>query len=210
MRPEPPVKRAIAFIDGQNLFHSARQAFGYTYPNYDPARLAHALCARQGWQCDGVRFYTGIPDAADKPEWHHFWAAKGARMGRDGVHVFTRPLAYRNVSVRLPDGSSHSFLTSQEKGIDVRLALDVIRLAHQRAFDVALLFCRDNDLSEAAMEIRAISEDQDRWIKIASAYPFSPAVRHHRGIDGTDWIRIDRPTYDSCLDPRDYRPKRTP
>jgi hypothetical protein len=28
-----------------------------------------------------------------------------------------------------------------------------------------------------------------------------------RGIDRTDWIRIDRATYDSCLDRMDYRPK---
>ncbi len=35
MSSEPPVKRAIAFVDGQNLFHAARKAFGYTYPNYD-------------------------------------------------------------------------------------------------------------------------------------------------------------------------------
>jgi hypothetical protein len=32
---EPPVKRAIAFFDGQNLFHHAKAAFGYTYPNFD-------------------------------------------------------------------------------------------------------------------------------------------------------------------------------
>src|SRR6185312_14044746 len=31
---EPAIKRAVAFIDGQNLFHHARQAFGYHYPNY--------------------------------------------------------------------------------------------------------------------------------------------------------------------------------
>jgi hypothetical protein len=32
---EPPVKRAFVFIDGQNLFHAAKEAFGYSYPNYD-------------------------------------------------------------------------------------------------------------------------------------------------------------------------------
>lgn len=208
MRPEPAVKPAIAFIDGQNLFHSARAAFCYSYPNYDPARLARSVCDRQGWRCDGARFYTGIPSLADKPDWHRFWIAKGARMGHDGVHVVTRPLAYRHALVRLADGTAREISVGQEKGIDVRLALDVIRLAHQGALDVALLFCRDNDLAELAAEIRAISVDQARWIKIASAYPFGPAVRHHRGIAGTDWIRIERATYDSCLDPRDYRARR--
>jgi hypothetical protein len=88
--------------------------------------------------------------------------------------------------------------------------MDVIRLAHQKAFDVALLFCRDQDLSEAAEGLRLIARDQNRWIKIASAYPYSPAIRRTCGINRTDWIRIERALYDSCLDPRDYRPKPAP
>lgn len=61
-----------------------------------------------------------------------------------------------------------------------------------------------------AEEIRAIAREQDRWIKIACAFPFSPATCNRRGIDKADWIRIDRATYDACLDRRDYRPKRLP
>ncbi|MDE2823271.1 MAG: hypothetical protein OXK79_07175 [Chloroflexota bacterium] len=34
------MKRAVTFVDGQNLFHSAREAFGYTYPNYNVSALA--------------------------------------------------------------------------------------------------------------------------------------------------------------------------
>jgi NYN domain len=96
------------------------------------------------------------------------------------------------------------------RGIDVRIALDVIRLAHRREYDVAVLFCRDQDLSELADEVRTISQEQNRWIKTASAYPYSAAVKNFRGIDRTDWIRIDRATYDACLDTRDYRPKPKP
>ena len=207
MSPAPATKRAVAFFDGQNLFHCAKAAFGYTFPNYDPLALARAVCADQRWQCAEVRFYTGLPDAADNAFWNHFWTAKGAKMGRQGVHVYMRRLRYRNKQIRLPDGSAHSFLDGDEKGIDVRIALDVIRLAHERMYDIALLFCRDQDLSEVADEIRLIAQEQRRWIKIASAYPYSPAVRGIRGIDKTDWIQIDRATYDRCIDPRDYRPK---
>jgi hypothetical protein len=210
MPEEPQTKRAIAFFDGQNLFHSAKAAFGYTFPNYDPTALTRAVCATRGWIPAGVRFYTGVPDAIDKPFWNHFWTAKGAQMGREGVNVFTRPLRYRNKSVTLADGSQYTFLDGDEKGIDVRIALDVIRLAHLRAFDVAILFCRDQDLSEVAEEARVISREQSRWIKIASAYPFSPTVRNYRGIEKTDWIKVDKETYDLCLDKRDYRPKKQP
>jgi hypothetical protein len=60
---EPDVKRAVVFIDGQNLFHSAREAFGYTYPNYDVSLLAEHVCRTHWWSLMQVRFYTGIPDA---------------------------------------------------------------------------------------------------------------------------------------------------
>jgi len=205
---EPANKRAIAFFDGQNLFHSVKAAFGYTFPNFDPLLLAEAVCKQKGWQLAATRFYTGVPDVADKPFWNHFWTAKGAQMGREGVYVFTRPLRYRNKTVNLADGSQYTFLDGDEKGIDVRIALDVIRLAHQRAYDVGLVFCRDQDLSEVAEELRLISHEQQRWIKMASAYPYSPTVRGWRGIDKTDWCRIDKATYDACVDKRDYRPKR--
>src|SRR2546422_448621 len=121
MPPEPPVKRTVVFVDGQNLFHAAREAFGYTYPNYDIRALA------------------------------------------------------------------------------------VIRMAHRAEYDVGVILSQDQALSEVAEEIRTIAREQNRWIKIACAFPSSPTSRNRRGIDKTDWIRIDRATYDACLDRRDYR-----
>jgi uncharacterized LabA/DUF88 family protein len=207
MSAEPAPKRAIIFIDGQNLFHGAKEAFGYSFPNYDVKKLAEEVCRRQGWQLHGVRFYTGYPDASDNPFWNHFWTAKLAQMGREGVFVFNRPLRYRNQSVMLPDGTNQNILVGQEKGIDVRLALDVISFAWQDRYDVACVISQDQDLSEVADEIRDISRQTHRWLNIASAFPFSPASRNKRGINSTDWIKLDRSTYDSCIDPRDYRPK---
>jgi uncharacterized LabA/DUF88 family protein len=202
---EPAAKRAVAFVDGQNLFHAAREAFGYTYPNYDVQALADRLCASRDWHLVQTRFYTGIPDSADNAFWHSFWERKLRVISWQGVHVFSRPLRYRNKTVRLADGAEFSFLAGEEKGIDVRIALDVIRMAHRNEYDVALLFSQDQDLSEVSSEIRVIAREQNRWIKIACAFPSSPTSRNRRGIDKTDWVPIDRATYDACLDRRDYR-----
>ena len=190
MPVEPPVKRAVAFIDAQNLFHAAKEAFGYRHPNFDPLKLAGRVCEGHKWALAETRLYTGVPAAADNPPWNHFWTAKLAQMGREGVVTYSRALRYRNQTVRLPDGREQTILVGQEKGIDIRVALDVVRLAHQRVYDVALVF-----------------REQERWIKIASAFPSSPTSRNLRGINGTDWIRVDRTTYESCIDSRDYRPK---
>jgi uncharacterized LabA/DUF88 family protein len=206
MPNEPVTKRAIAFIDGQNLFHAAKDAFGYTYPNYDAGALARSVCASQGWDCVGVQFYTGVPEATDHAFWNAFWNAKLAAMGTRGIRVFRRALRYRNQTVRLPDGRTHTFLVGQEKGVDIRLALDVVHACRAGLCDVALVFSQDQDLSEVAEEVRAIAAEQERWFKIVSAFPLSPASSNRRGVNKTDWIRIDRALYDQCLDPVDYRP----
>jgi len=138
--PEPAEKRAVVFIVGQNLFHSARETFGYSHPNYDVKTLAAAVCRRKGWKLLQTRFYTGIPDPRDNAFWSRFWAAKLLAMSRSGVYVYTRKLRYRNKTMLLPSrpefgemaGREFSFLAGEEKGIDVRIALDVIRMAHRK------------------------------------------------------------------------------
>ncbi len=206
MATEPKTKNVVVFIDGQNLFHCAKQAFGYTHPNFDVRKLADAVCrSKDGWRLKQIRFYTGVPDAADNAQWHEFWSAKLAHLGKIGVHVFSRPLRYVNETIELSDGTTKTKLVGREKGIDVRIALDIIRLAHRGDYDVALIFSQDQDLSEAADEIRVIAKEQKRWIRIASVFPNSPTSKNTRGINGTDWIKLDRTTYDACIDPTDYR-----
>src|SRR3990172_3628351 len=158
MTPSLPTSpRTITFIDGQNLFYAAKEAFGYSYPNYDPL-------------------------------WHHFWSAKLAQMGRLGVTIFSRPLRYRNQTVNLPDGTKHTILVGQEKGIDVRVALDIVRLANEDSYDVCLILSQDQDLTEAVDEVKLAARKQNRWIKVACAFPTSPTFRNNRGIDKTAWI----------------------
>ncbi len=201
---EPAIKRTVAYVDGQNLFHAAREAFGYREPNYDVIALAREVCRQQGWALTETRFYTGIHTPTGNAHWHAYWSAKLAVMGRQGVTVYARRLRYRNRQVRLPDGTAAVFPYAIEKGIDVRLAIDVIRMGTKNEYDVALVFSQDQDLSEAAADIREIAAEHGRWIKIASAYPVGPTTRSTRGVNQTDWIHIDRATYDACLDAREY------
>jgi len=201
--PENP--EAIVFVDGQNLYKAAREAFGYTYPNYNVLKIAQEICSQEGWKLKQVRFYTGMPGPEEKSIWNQFWTAKLLGMSRAGVYTFTRPLRYRTRVVTLPDGTQHSILTKEEKGIDVRIALDVTRLGHAKDYDVGVILSQDQDFHEVAKEIRTIAKAQERWIKLASAFPQSPASRNRRGINDTDWIPISKSMYEKCIDPRDYR-----
>ncbi|MBX9588977.1 MAG: hypothetical protein K2X43_06720 [Hyphomonadaceae bacterium] len=62
--------------------------------------------------------------------------------------------------------------------------------------------------AEVVEEVKAISKEQDRWIKLVSAFPSGPGATATRGIAGTAWHRMDQETYDRCLDRYDYRPKK--
>jgi len=208
MSTEPATKRAIAFIDGQNLFHAVKNAFGYTYPNYNVQLLAQAICNQEGWSLSQTRFYTGVPEARDNTVWHGFWQLKlGAMRRLRHIHVFSRSLKYQNKELTYPDGSKCTVPVGQEKGIDVRIAIDIIALAFHDKYDVALVFSQDQDLSETATELRVIARSQNRWIKIASAFPNNNVKKHlnNKGIKNTDWKPFEKSLYDACLDPADYR-----
>lgn len=195
--PEPRVIRAMCFFDGQNLHRSAREAFGCGQ-HVDPVALAEAICTEQGWRCDGIRFYQGAPDPYRQPEESRLWKERSARLRSNGVRVFERPLQYIERQSQLPDGSYRTTLRAKEKGIDLRLGLDVFEMALDDEFDLAVLFCRDQDLSELVPSIRRLAKRQSRPMKLVSAYPTSFS-HGYRGIDGTHWLPISKSVYETCL-----------
>ncbi|MCY3019370.1 MAG: NYN domain-containing protein [Planctomycetota bacterium] len=203
----PAAKRAAVFVDGQNLYHCVKETFGYTYPNYSFPPLALRICRQNGWEAKLIHFYSGVPDAADDPHWHTFWANKLRSMGWQGVKVFSRPLRYRNETIVI-GGAQHTVRVAREKGIDVRMAIDIIRLALRKEYDVALIFSQDQDFAEVADEVRVIAEEQQRSILVASAFPEGEGSANKRGINNTQWVPFDKALYDSCVDTRDYVPGR--
>ena len=92
--------RPVVFIDGQNLFHLARNAWAaatglarYTWPSYDARRISEKLVARvPGRTLAEVRFYTGVPDPGLPPAsnrfWHRFWTNKLRAMTSQGIYVY--------------------------------------------------------------------------------------------------------------------------
>jgi len=226
MRSKARAKRAVAFFDGQNLYHGARDAFGIAYPNFDPLALARLVCRKKGWELVEARFYTGIPSKEQDIFWHEFWSRKivnagqpheASKIGRKPLPktpppqdastlvVYCRELRYTNSYVRLPDGTTQLMAVGREKGIDVRIALDMVRLARERKYDIGILFSQDQDFSEVAREVKDLAAEQGREITIASAFPKNPNPQKNRGIMTTEWVLFNRRDYFTCLDPNDYR-----
>ena len=191
--------RAIVFIDGQNLFHLARiawtsgQGSPYEWPSYDVRKLADALVFRvPGRTLAEVRFYTGVPDPAAgsrQRRWHRFWSNKIGHLVDQGVYVY--------------EGRLNS--AGREKGVDVSLAVDLVRATYERRYEAAIMVSQDSDFGPAVRLAKEIAREQGRRLTFESRFPSGPGSRSRRGVPGTAWIPIDRATYERCLDPVDYR-----
>lgn len=198
----PSVKQvASVFIDGQNLHHSLREAFGANYPNYDPRKLAEEICRERGYELGTIRFYTGVENRDRNEFWHDFWKNKIEAMKRDGVLTYTRPLQYRKIRDRVDP--SREFFAPMEKGVDIRIALDIVNELNERKSNVVVLFSQDSDFCEISDEIRRIASTQKRWIRFVSAFPKCEGTR---GINGSEWYAFTPDFYRKCIDPQDYRP----
>ncbi|MGH7227651.1 MAG: NYN domain-containing protein [Nitrospiraceae bacterium] len=198
-----PDLKTIVFMDGQNIYHLAKEAWlpksshsesSYSYPCYDVEKLADILIASSpGRIREKIRFYTGVPHHAQNPFWHGFWSNKLRFLGSRGIHVYKGRI-------------NHS---GQEKGVDVSLAIDLIQLTHEKAYDVAIIVSQDQDFGPAIKLAKAIARDQQRTLVFESAFPCEitqhPWWKRPRGVPGTKWSYIDKPTYDACFDPTDYR-----
>lgn len=197
--------RTAVFIDGQNLFHLARLAWGaarnehtarYSYPSYDVPKIALALTRRlPGRELVETRFYTGVPNPRFGPEeqrWHRFWSNKLRALVGAGVYVY-RGRVNRH---------------GEEKGVDVSIAIDLVQATHERRFETAILVSQDHDFEPAVRLSKRIAQDQGREVVIESAFPRFQRGHRFRGIPGANPVPIDQATYDSCFDPTDYLRRR--
>jgi len=180
--PRPLPTRVVVFIDGQNLYHRCKEHFDWPWAH--PKRLADALVEEDrdrygpgSHVLAGVRYYTGIHDANRRPADHAAMSRRLDAYRREGVQTFPIMLRYD------ADGRG------REKGVDVRIALDVTRLGSKGLYDVAIIVSEDSDLDEAAKEVYALRDDE-RWIAVENALPWSahshtrwlPSVRRRRRI----------------------------
>lgn len=198
----------MAFFDVQNLFRHAKDAFqefgqsGYHHPNFDPIKLHRKVAEHLGCTPTLTRFYTGVPPPSQSEMWSGYWANRVRSLKRAGVLVETRKLRYH--TEMMPDGSLRSI--PQEKGIDIRISLDLVACTRRNEFDVAIIFSQDQDLSEAVAEAYETAKSHNRTIKFVSAFPQSKLASSSRGIDRTTWYQFDKAFYDACVDHYDYRP----
>ena len=188
--PLPRPVRVALFIDGQNQYHRCRAHFGW--PWIHPIRLGEALVeqdrARHGPDSHVlavVRYYTGLHDPNRNAVAHAATTRRLDAYQRQGVHTEAVPLLYDRTG------------RAREKGVDTRMALDIVRLGAKGLYDVAIIASEDSDLDPAAVDVYRL-RDEERWIAVENALPWSPrsntrwlpSVRRHRRIDAEHFDRV--------------------
>ena len=151
--------RVAVFIDYQNIYHGARRAFGGTtsdvpsFGNVDPLGLARLL-VDLGHSADPERVlsatnvYRGEPGRKSHRKLVTAFARQTHRWRADpAVTVKTTPLRY-HPTIR----PGHRTWRAEEKGIDVMLAVDLVRGAYLDEFDAAVVASADTDLLPALEE----------------------------------------------------------
>lgn len=220
--------RVVTFFDGQNLFKALEERFERKFPDFDVIKLSKKICEkitekRQAMTVlSGVQFYSGVPPAYKDLDWSYFWAEKMRSMKRTSekieVQTIARDLRYSKNSIEV-DGAVKTIETKREKGIDVRIALDIVRLASLKKMDVCVIFSQDNDLSEVVEELNLLKTMGvvDEHLSIYSSYPVLPLSENvgepewnHRGIKDTMWLPFTKEEYSGCIDSRSFTrpPKR--
>lgn len=155
--------RVRVFVDYQNVYMSARRAFGLEHGAHmegqiKPLRLGLLLTERRkaldpSRKLDQVHLFRGEPSPKHSPGGFAACQRQVAEWDRvPEVVPTTRPLKY--YPSKWSNGQPVDFV-AREKGIDVLLALAMVVGAVRDEFDVAVLFSADTDLLPALEQVHA-------------------------------------------------------
>ncbi len=197
--------RVWVFIDAQNLYRDARDAFHSpgdpsSYGQVDPRKFGELVASRTSArnprprQLDEVRIYAGTPSSSKEPKANAARLKQRAAWEKQGVKPFTRPLQY-------PKGGPPQ--KGREKGVDVALAVDLVFNAARRYYDVAIVASTDTDLLPA---LEAVCELRRAWgeprLEVACWAPLTKRLR----VEGQAlWChRLTQDDYEAVRDRTNY------
>ncbi|MBI4234619.1 MAG: NYN domain-containing protein [Chloroflexi bacterium] len=185
-----PQSRVVVFIDGSNLYTCMRQAFEKT--NVDIGKLISKLVGKR--QLVKAYYYNAPLSPAEDPEGAQAqerffraltWIDRLER--RDGK---LRPRTVRYLCQHC--GAQHEFRTHVQKGVDARIAVDLVTMAVRGIYDIAILVSGDSDFVEA---VRFVQDSQGKHVENAfTARGWGPDLR---GICNTK-VLLDEKFLSDC------------
>ena len=148
------MERLMIFIDGSNFYYGLKAEVGKTEINLE--KLGKVLCGG-GRQLIRIYYYNAPLDQSHDPERYKSqqkWFDK-VRSTPDTTLVLAKMKKRHN-----KDGKPEYYV----KGDDIHIAVDMLKLAYNDAYDTAILVSGDGDFYPA---IRAVKE---KGKKVENAY----------------------------------------
>ena len=96
-----------------------------------------------------IRVYTGVPSKAIQPKSYWNTMKRFEKWKKDSnIIIQSRNLSYSKLN------KESDYFIPKEKGIDVLIAVDLVSLAIDRKFDVAIIFSLDTDRSAQGIQTK--------------------------------------------------------
>lgn len=190
------------FIDWQNVYKTARDAFGLDAEpnergNFGPFNLARILAAGNGRgaaaELTRVEIHRGLPSSAKDPTGYGANRRQATAWKREGGDIVLPRLR----ALRYPPPYA-AVQTPVEKGIDVQLALAVAETILTNSADVAILFTHDTDLLPAVEMVARLKGARRIETAAWASHSFSQRLRqvsgvYHHGISERVFALVETP-----------------
>jgi len=142
-------ERAAIYIDGSNLYFKLRSP-EFNFPNlskFNYAGLARWLARDR--EIISMRYYVGVVRAKNND-------IKGQELRREQQKLFSH-LTNQSFTIK------YGFLMKNnniyhEKGVDVKMAIDLLVGAYDNLYDTAILISSDTDLIPAIKKVKHLSK----------------------------------------------------
>lgn len=171
------VKKAVIFIDANNWYHNVKH---FIKPGrVDILKLSNLIAKKRKLKIVEIRWYASMPSIKDNELIYKIQRAFLGSLEKQGIKVITRKLQrLSNKELKKKRQEfieswdlcktckpivKESFLdiadnTQKEKGIDVWIAIDMVKEAVQNNLDVAILISGDADFVPAFDLIKNIKK----------------------------------------------------
>ena len=187
------MKRTIVFVDANNWYHNVKKFFNPG--DIDIVKLSQFLCKVKGYELKEIRWYASTPHITDGAPMYYRHMSFLEHLKKRGVKVITRKLQkFSNKEIlkkkrqtlenldlcdRCKPIVESAFLDladikRKEKGIDVWIAVDIIRLGIiEDKYDICILISGDADFTPALNLIK----DKKEILVAMTPFGFSTELR---------------------------------
>jgi uncharacterized LabA/DUF88 family protein len=172
------MKRAIIFVDANNWYHNVKKIF--TPSKIDICKLSELISKEKNVKITEIRWYVSMPDLKDNVVIYKKQRSFLGHLQRQGVKIITRKL--QKLSTKELKKKRHDIIESwdlcdvckpivmeafldiadnqkKEKGIDVWIAIDMVRETISNNIDYAVLISGDADFVPALSLVKEIGKE---------------------------------------------------